>query len=172
MSLQKLDASGNPATRKRYQMIPEGHSLCKQSFQKECDINNIMKKFEKNGLVNHLNTHSGGYGNYIGYEDYHQSLNKILAADAAFQALPAQARKKFNNDPATFLEYAQNPDNLPGMREMGLAPPEPLKPSTGEPPADGGTPSPKDGGPTADPPGSSAPVSTGNKPAPPGAAAL
>jgi len=148
-TLKKLNPSGNPAERRRVCLDPEGHSLAKQSFQKECDINNIMKKFEKTGIINHLNTHSGGYGNYIGYEDYHSSLNKILQADAAFTSLPSLVRSKFHNDPAKFLEYAQNPDNLEGMREMGLAPPATPEAPTDVKPADGGAPSKKDGGPPA-----------------------
>jgi len=148
--MRKLDASGNPLERERVQTKIEGLSLAKQSFGKECDINNIMRKFEKTGLVNHLNNHNGGYGNYIGYEDYHSSLNKILAADNAFKALPPAIRNKFSNDPAQFLEYAQNADNLPEMRELGLAPPEPPKLPIDEPPAAGGAPSQKEGGPPDD----------------------
>ena len=147
--MELLDSSGNPAERRRVQIHPVGDSLAKQSFQKECDINNIMRKFEKTGQIPHLNNHTGGYGNYIGFEDYHTSLNKILAADEAFASLPAKVRTKFQNDPAHFLEFAQNPENLNEMREMGLAPPAPPEPSTDETPAEGGTPSPKDGGPPA-----------------------
>ena len=158
--MELLDSSGNPAERRRVQTHPIGDSLAKQSFQKECDINNIMRKFEKTGQIPHLNTHTGGYGHYIGFEDYHTSLNKILAADEAFASLPAHVRTKFQNDPAQFLEFAQNPQNLPQMREMGLAlegPPEPLQDKT---PAEGGTPSTKDGGPPADAAAAAEAVST------------
>jgi len=148
--MQALDASGNPTQRNRVLSATKGRSLTKQSFNKECDINNIMRKFEETGLISHLNNHNGGYGDYIRFEDYHTSLNKIHAADQAFASLPPDLRSKFFNDPAKFLEFAQNPENLPEMREMGLAPPERPKPATDEPPADGGTPIPKDGGPTTD----------------------
>ncbi len=96
-------------------------SLAKQSFRDECDINWIMARFEKTGLVNHLNTHQGNYGSFIGFEDYHTSMNQILAAETSFMTLPARVRAKFENDAAEFLRFAQDPKNLPEMVEMGLA---------------------------------------------------
>jgi len=116
--------SGARRPHPRVQYHPVGPSLTKQSFANECNINHIMKKFQKSGLVDHLNENKGEYGNYIGYEDYHTSMNKILAADIAFSSIPSSIRANFNNDPAKFLEFAQNPENLDELIEMGLAPPK------------------------------------------------
>ena len=41
-------------------------SMTKQSFADECDINNIMKRYIKDGVVNHLNTYQGNYGDFTG----------------------------------------------------------------------------------------------------------
>ncbi len=124
--------NANPWTRVRVAKHFSGASLAKQSFQKECDINTIMRKYEKSGLIEHLNTNQGQYGNYIGFEDYHSSLNQILAADAAFLTIPSRIRAKFNNDPGVFLEFAQNPENHEEMVELGLATQKPSEASTGD----------------------------------------
>ncbi len=135
-------------------------SLAKQSFKQECDINNIMRKFQKTGLVDHLNTHNGEYGNFIHTADYHSSLNQILEAEEMFATIPSSIRKKFDNDPSLFLDFVQDPENIPEMIEMGLANPAPP-----EAPTD---PSPKPATPVADPPAEApeAPAAT-----PPGAPA-
>lgn len=105
----------------RVTMVPEGPTLTKQAFRKECDINQIMKQYSKNGLLDHLNTHQGNYGDFISFEDYHTSLNKILEAKDAFYSIPSEIRAKFDNDPALFIKFAQDEQNHDQMVEMGLA---------------------------------------------------
>lgn len=128
-------------------------SLAKQSFLEETNINTIMAKFEQNGLLDHVNTHKGDYGNFIGYPDYQTALNQISEAEVAFATIPAKIRAMFNNSPLQFLEFAQNPDNLDQMIGMGLAPKrEPLR-APGDPPVNPGTLSPA--APETPPPASS-----------------
>lgn len=115
-------------------------SLAKQSFAGECDINKIMRKFEKTGLISHNNSVAGRYGDFLSAPEYHDACNAVIAADSAFQSLPAKIRERFGNSPASFLDFAQDPENLEEMARMGLAkPPEApvLKPEVpdGEPPS-------------------------------------
>lgn len=100
-----------------------------------CDIGNVMKKYEATGLLTHVNTHQGQYGNFIGYEDYHASLNQIISAQAAFNSIPANIRARFNNDAATFLEFVQDPANGEELIKLGLATPR----ASEAPPAESGT---------------------------------
>lgn len=114
-------------------------SLTHQSFKAECDINNIMRKFEKTRLLDHVNQHQGSYGDYLGYEDYQTSLNQIRDAQTAFLTVPAKIRAQFENDPAKFLRFVQDPANADSMVQMGLArrpktPPDPNE-GKGEAPA-------------------------------------
>lgn len=109
---------------KRVQNDPGGDSRTKQAFREETDINNILRKHEKGLLLDHLNEHQGQYGNFIDAPDYHTALNRIHEAEAAFMTIPAEIRAQFNNDPAQFLAFAQDPENIEEMREMGLAPRE------------------------------------------------
>lgn len=100
-------------------------TMTKQAFKDETNINNIMARYIKDGVMDHVNTHQGNYGNFIGYENYHTSLNQILQAEAMFLTIPAKIRALFNNDPATFLAFADNPENQKTMVEIGLALPSP-----------------------------------------------
>lgn len=132
----------------RVKFESRGPSMTKQAMQDECDINNIMHKYEATGLLDHVNRHHGDYGEFIGYEDYHSSLNAILAADAAFVSLPAQVRSRFGNSAAAFLEFTQDPNNQDAMIEMGLATRRP-PPAADEPQE--GPPAPKAAPPSTEP---------------------
>lgn len=102
----------------------QGPTVVKASFQDECDINRIMRKFEKQGVVTHLRQVEGRYGDFCSAPEYHEACNQVVAAREMFATVPAKIRKRFNNDPAEFLEFAQDPGNVDELREMGLARPE------------------------------------------------
>jgi len=117
----------NPIFQLPYLSHPRVHpaigekSRTKQSFQAECNINNIMRKHEKTGLLDHVAAHVGGYGDFITSDDYHSAQNRILEAQASFNSLPANLRADFNNSPAEFLSFAQDPANFDEMVSLGLA---------------------------------------------------
>ncbi len=90
----------------------------------ECDVNRIMARFEKTGLIEHVNEHQGQYGDYSEVQDYQSSLDQVMGAKAMFASLPADLRTMFDNDPGKFLDFATNPENAQEMREMGLLPPQ------------------------------------------------
>lgn len=95
-------------------------SMTKQSFKDECDINNIMRKYQKNALVTHLNQYQGQYADVTGAVDYHTAMNVVTRAHSMFMTLPAELRKDFGNDPARFLDFATDPANEEKLVEMGL----------------------------------------------------
>ena len=112
-------------------------SLTKQSFRDETNINGIMAKYEKTGLIAHVNEHKGQYGDYSGAQDYHSSMNQVLAAQEAFGSLPSSIRKRFENDPGAFLAFMDDPENEGEARQLGLLPAEqPSEPSQGSPNAE------------------------------------
>jgi len=97
-----------------------GKSLTKQSFTKECDINNIMAKYQKTGAIDHVNKHEASYG-YATSDDFTASMEIVGRGQTMFAELPSSIRTKFENDPAKFLEFVQNPENIKEMQELGLA---------------------------------------------------
>lgn len=101
--------------------VISGPSMTHQCFTDECDINNIMAKYERTGLLEHVNRHQGQYGEFIDAPSYQEAQNLIIEANNMFMEIPAAVRAKFENSPAKFLEFVQDPNNLPEMYELGLA---------------------------------------------------
>jgi len=100
----------------------DGVSNTRQEFRDECDINVLMKKYEKSGLLP-TNAGSPQYGDFGNLPDFMEAQNTIAKANEAFALLPASVRLRFGNDPAEFVDFASDPDNLSDMRRWGLAPP-------------------------------------------------
>lgn len=106
----------------------------KQEFVLECDINNILKMYKKTGIIQHVQTRAaqGQYLDLPSEVDFQASLNAVIQAEEAFASLPSKLRSRFGNDPAEFLAFCENPNNLDELRELGLAkeaPPPPLSPN-------------------------------------------
>jgi len=105
-------------------------SLTKKSLQNETNINAIMARYETTGIIDHIANKNPSYGDFSNLDSYQESLNKITQAQEQFQSYPAALRKMFDNDASKFLEFCSNPENLPQMREMGLAEPLPETPAS------------------------------------------
>lgn len=102
-------------------------SMTKQEFRDECNVNNILDKYQRTGIITHLKQNKGAYDDFTQHGSYQESLNNVIEAENAFMALPSSIRKKFNNDPGAFCEYVANPENHSDLVEMGLAKPKPEK---------------------------------------------
>lgn len=107
----------------REQITFKKPSKAKQSFMDECNINTIMSKYEKTGMIEHLARTEGQYGDFSEIHDYHSALDQIILAQDAFESLPAQVRARFSNDPGEFLLFFQDPRNADEARRLGLLPP-------------------------------------------------
>jgi len=94
-------------------------SLTKQSFRDECDINNILRKFNVTGQLP-TGSVQPQYGDFSGITDYQSALNAVMAAQDSFLALPAKVRARFDNDPAFFVEFASDEANKDEMKALGL----------------------------------------------------
>lgn len=108
--------------------------MTRQEMAAECDINRIMARYLRSGNVDHFKKWGGQYMD-VPPLDYQEAMNIQLTAQAMFDDLPAHVRKKFDNKPAEFLEFVQNPKNADELITLGLRkkPVEPAKPSN--PPA-------------------------------------
>ncbi|QCQ84902.1 internal scaffolding protein [Blackfly microvirus SF02] len=115
-------------------------SMTKQSFKEECDINNIVRRFEATGIIDHINqAHAQGYYQDLPSGlDLQMGLDMIAQADRAFMSLPADIRAKFDNDAVAFVSYVHDPANQQQLIDWGLAkdtrpPPPPEPPKAPEP---------------------------------------
>lgn len=107
----------------RYQTPVGDTSMTKQSHKAECDIHNILKQYEKTGVITHVQTASPTYTDLPTDVDYQSAMNTLLAAQAAFSELPARVRSHFDNDPQAFLAAFVDPAQEQTLRDFGLLQP-------------------------------------------------
>ena len=87
-------------------------SRTRQEFQDECDINVIMKRYEKTGVITHYSKREPQYVDFSDVPDFHTAMNVMQDAEAAFMTLPASVRKRFENDPQEFVKFASEKRTL------------------------------------------------------------
>lgn len=95
-------------------------SMTEQSHAKSCDIHHIMKRYERNKTIEHVNMHQGTYMDYIGAPDFQEKEMMIAEAKSMFETVPSKIREEFSNDPAQFIQFMQNKDNIEAIEEYGL----------------------------------------------------
>lgn len=115
--------------RVRVQTINDLDTRTQQQFKEQCDINNIISKYKKTGMITHLAQKQGVFADVSKIKDYHQSLQKVLDANAAFNLLSAEVRARFQNDPAQLLQFLQDPKNYDEGVKLGLLTPKETKPT-------------------------------------------
>lgn len=123
----KLRSAYGPKKRVAIKFIEP--TLTKQSMQNECDINQIMAKYQKTGAITHLQNNRANYG-FADSITFHECLNIVTKAQSMFAELPSSIRKRFDQDPARFLDFVQNPENSDELVSMGLANAPTLAPPT------------------------------------------
>lgn len=96
----------------------------KQEFRDECDLNALMKRYEKTGVAPAGRVGVPQYFDASEVPDFHSAMQIMVDAENEFMRLPASVRKQFGNDPTAFIEYATDPKNIDQMREWGLADPK------------------------------------------------
>ena len=110
----------------------KAEGMTRQEFEPECEINNIMAKYQKTGVINHINTHGPMYGEFNAV-DFQTAMETIKEGENMFAELPSTARKYFDNDPAKFMEFVHDPDNVDKLIELGLASKPVENPQTPDP---------------------------------------
>lgn len=104
--------------------------ITEQSHKKEVDINNIIKRHGMDMIQKTAMLQQQDYMfDDIPGNDFQEAMNIVNRAQAAFDSLPSLIRKEFDNNPAMYLDFVQNPDNADRMVELGLA----EKPAVQEP---------------------------------------
>ena len=106
--------------RQRVMTEPKGESLTQQHFAHEADVRNIIKQYDKTGLIANVQKGVAKYGDYSEVNEYREALDLVNDANKMFAELPAELREMFQNNAGTFLEFATNPENENKMIELGL----------------------------------------------------
>ena len=95
-------------------------SMTQQQFKAECDVNNILAKYKRTGMLSHIQKHQGNFGDCSSIEDYQTSLGKLMQAQQSFESLPSELRAKFENDPAQLISFLSDEKNNAEAVKLGL----------------------------------------------------
>lgn len=121
----------------RNSFVTSEPSKTRQSFKDECDINNILARYVKTGICDHVARRGPEY-NDIDPIDFETAMQIIADATTMFNELPSPTRLAFNNDPREFLTYVQDPANASELHKYGFeGPVGPARPVTTPAPASG-----------------------------------
>lgn len=83
-----------------------GKTVTEQHHAKTCNINYIIAKYQKTGLVSHINKHEGRYGDVSG-ADYERAMELVTDQETMFNELPSSVRAHYDNDVAEYLEHVR-----------------------------------------------------------------
>jgi len=98
-------------------------SLTQQQFKEDSDINTIVDRFMKSGVLP-TPDNMPQYIDYEGVFDYQTAMNAIRSADEQFMRMDAKVRARFNNSPQEFLSFFADPANTDEAIRLGLANPK------------------------------------------------
>lgn len=102
------------------QVLDTSECYVQQHDAADCDINRIMDRYIRDGVLEHVKEYGAQYGDFTNVPDYATCLRMVDEAEECFAALPAKVRQKFDNDPGAFLDFVSDPSNRDEMALLGL----------------------------------------------------
>lgn len=90
-----------------------------QAHREACDINRIMARYSKDGLIEHVNVMEASFGDCSG-SDFKAMVDKVNSVFGRFSEFPSDIRKRFGNDPVRFFEFFDDPANRDEAIKLGL----------------------------------------------------
>lgn len=110
-------------------------TLTEQHHKESVSIQTIVQQHAVTGMLP-LNRSQPQFADMSNVPDYHQAQIIIAETNEMFEAVPSDIRKDFDNDPAKFLAFIENPDNKEQIEAYGLdsthIPADYVKPPTPE----------------------------------------
>lgn len=102
-------------------------SMTKQDFAEECDINVLMSRYLKSGSIPQYVDRQPFYVDALDMPTFMEAQNILISARESFMSLPADVRREFDNDPALFVEFANDEKNVAKLKEWNMLSPEAVK---------------------------------------------
>lgn len=116
--------------RRRVMLDTGRESMTIQSSRDECDINILMAKYEKTGMLTHLAKNPPRYEDVSFAVPFQEALNIVMVAEAEFMNLSSSIRARFENDPGKYFDFVSDEANAEEMVRIGIAVKrEPVAPS-------------------------------------------
>lgn len=97
-----------------------GPTLTEQRHKAECDINNILRRYNATGELIHANPLQPTWDDYTNVPEYRDMLDYINHAQAQFLELPSSLRERFSNNPVKLVEFLSQSANRDEAIRLGL----------------------------------------------------
>ncbi len=97
--------------------FPEGEGRTEQHHARACDINTIMAKYLKTGVMDHISKYQPIYGD-VSTADFQTSMNLVKSVETEFEELPAYVRAEFGQDVTEYLEAMQTPEGVQKLQDI------------------------------------------------------
>lgn len=96
-------------------------SLTEQSHKQECDINCIINRYKKTGVLGGIDqAREMFFGDFSEVGSYHEVQNIIKDAGEKFLQLPSEVRSAFDNDPAKLLDALKDNSQIGKLIDLGI----------------------------------------------------
>lgn len=99
----------------------EGESLTEQQYAEESLMINKIRKYDSQGFFDSINRNPGQFTDFTQVRDLADAIDQIEEARDAFQTIPSDVRKKFNNSASEFFNFASQESNYDELVKLGLA---------------------------------------------------
>ena len=109
--------------RKSVKFNTSGDSLTEQHHKDACNINNIVAKYHKTGVMSNMRVSAPVFKDCTA-NDFFEIQNQFLEASDAFASLSSSVRKRFGNDPHNLIEFLDDPKNRDEAVKLGLIDPQ------------------------------------------------
>lgn len=109
-----------PKNRRRVQVDCGDEMLTKQAFKDECDIHQILERYQRTGQLTHLASQQGQFLDLPASVDLQEAYALAQRAGEAFDALPAAVRDRFDNSAINLLAALEDPGMVDELRELGI----------------------------------------------------
>ncbi|WNK14176.1 MAG: internal scaffolding protein [Microvirus sp.] len=109
----------NYGPRYRVPIAFTGEGRTKQSFKDECDINVLMSKYLKTGLMDHVNEALPRFEDVTSL-DFQEAQHLIAEAASMFEDIPSAIRNRFDNNPGKLLDWVHDPANAEEAATLGF----------------------------------------------------
>ena len=78
--------------------------LTEQAHAKRCDVHRIVKDYQKTGFISHSVRQPPQFMDVPQAMDFREAMTIMARGQQTFEALDPNIRKRFENDPAQFLD--------------------------------------------------------------------
>lgn len=96
-------------------------SLTQQHYKDEVDLNIMMARMGvSDGAIPPAALDPSYFGDFTDATDLRTAIDRTREAEQRFMELPAEIRRRFDNDPAELLAFVMNEKNADEAVKMGL----------------------------------------------------